>query len=196
MHALTKQWMRCLKRGSSHPHIVIGYRSHTWSKRMMAHTDFVLTFASSIKLPSMTFTLYRESMISWTNWDARHTSPLSILQDDVGKFQWTQETHIRQLSEHKEAYCNSNWCYWLVRYRQHISAYGEFIFADLISDGIVLVYLDDILIHTSTWPQHIQALQAVLQRIQQHNLKLHWKKCKWGSTQLTFFGYIISAEGL
>ena len=46
------------------------------------------------------------------------------------------------------------------------------IFADLIADGTVLVYLDDILIHTSTWPQQIQALQEVLQWIHQYNLKL------------------------
>ena len=32
--------------------------------------------------------------------------------------------------------------------------------------------------------------------MRQHNLKLHWKKCRWGSTQLKFLGYIISIEGL
>ena len=57
------------------------------------------------------------------------------------------------------------------------------IFVDLISDSTILVYLNDILIHTSTWPQHIQASQATLQQIQQHNLKLQWKKCRWGRTR-------------
>ena len=63
------------------------------------------------------------------------------------------------------------------------------IFVDLIADDTMLIYLDDILIHTSTWPQHIQVLQSVLQRIRQHNLKLQWKKCIWGSTHVKFLGY-------
>ncbi|MCO5611534.1 hypothetical protein L7F22_065787 [Adiantum nelumboides] len=69
-------------------------------------------------------------------------------------------------------------------------------FQDLIQRGVVLVYLDDILVHTATWEQHMQILQEVLSRIQKFNLKLQFKKCRWGSTELKFLGFIISSEGI
>ena len=36
------------------------------------------------------------------------------------------------------------------------------IFDDLITCHVVIVYLDDILIHTNTWAEHLQVLQEVL----------------------------------
>ena len=70
------------------------------------------------------------------------------------------------------------------------------IFQDLINEGVVLVYLDDILIHTPDWQQHTLVLGEVLRRIQQYNLQLQWKKCQWGATSLKFLGFIISATGI
>ena len=65
------------------------------------------------------------------------------------------------------------------------------IFQDLIFQGVVLVYLDDILIHTDSWPKHIQILREVLLRVQKYNLQLQFKKCKWGATTLRFLGFMI-----
>ena len=70
------------------------------------------------------------------------------------------------------------------------------IFAALINKGVLLVYLDDILIHTATWEDHLQALAEVLACITKHNLQLQWKKCRWGSTSLRFLGFIISGDGI
>ena len=70
------------------------------------------------------------------------------------------------------------------------------IFQDFITAGVVIVYLDDILIHTSTWQEHISLLQNVKQRIQDNNLQLQLKKCRWGCTKLKFLGYIISSTGI
>ncbi|MCO5582965.1 hypothetical protein L7F22_036868 [Adiantum nelumboides] len=44
------------------------------------------------------------------------------------------------------------------------------IFQDLIQRGVVVVYLDDILVHTTTWAQLLQVLKEVLTRIRQFNL--------------------------
>ena len=70
------------------------------------------------------------------------------------------------------------------------------IFQDLINEGVVLVYLDDILIHTSDWQWHTLVLGEVLRRIQKYNLQLQWKICQWGATSLKFLGFIISATGI
>ena len=70
------------------------------------------------------------------------------------------------------------------------------IFQDLIFQGVVLVYLDDILIHTDSWPKHIQILREVLLRVQKYNLQLQFKKCKWGATTLRFLRFMISEKGI
>ena len=70
------------------------------------------------------------------------------------------------------------------------------IFVGLINKGVLLVYLDDILIHTATWEDHLQTLAEVLACITKHNLQLQWKKCRWGSTSLRFLGFIISGDGI
>ena len=66
-------------------------------------------------------------------------------------------------------------------------------FVDFIFDGTMLVYFDDILIHTSTWPQHIQALQVVLQWIQ-HKLNLEFRKEEMQMGR--FLDFIIFVEHL
>ena len=70
------------------------------------------------------------------------------------------------------------------------------IFDDLITRRVVIVYLDDILIHTSTWVEHLQVLREVLTCVQRYRLQLQWKKCRWGSTRLHFLGYVISSDGV
>ncbi|MCO5550275.1 hypothetical protein L7F22_003756 [Adiantum nelumboides] len=70
------------------------------------------------------------------------------------------------------------------------------VFLNLIQQGVLLVYLDDILIHTPTWTQHLEVLQEVLTQIHKHNLQLQLKKCKWGTTKLRFLGFIVSVDGV
>ena len=53
------------------------------------------------------------------------------------------------------------------------------IFWNLIAEGIVVVYLDDILIFTKTKEEHEQAVQRVLQVLKENKLFLHLEKCKF-----------------
>jgi len=46
------------------------------------------------------------------------------------------------------------------------------IFQDLIAEGIMVVYLDDILIFTRTKKEHAKAIRWVLQVLQEHKLFL------------------------
>jgi hypothetical protein len=41
----------------------------------------------------------------------------------------------------------------------------------------VIVYIDDLLIHSATHQEHITALDNVLQRLVQHNIKINLQKC-------------------
>jgi len=53
------------------------------------------------------------------------------------------------------------------------------IFWNLIAEGIVVVYLDDILIFTKTKEEHEQAVQQVLQVLKENKLFLRLEKCEF-----------------
>jgi len=66
------------------------------------------------------------------------------------------------------------------------------IFQDLIAEGIMVVYLDDILIFTRTEEEHAKAIRWVLQVLQEHKLFLRPEKCKFCKKQIKYLGLIIS----
>jgi hypothetical protein len=66
------------------------------------------------------------------------------------------------------------------------------IFQDLISEGIVCVYLDDILIFTETMEEHDRVTRLVLERLRQYKLYLRHDKCEFAKTKIEYLGLIIS----
>ena len=68
------------------------------------------------------------------------------------------------------------------------------IFIDMISEGIVVVYLDNILIFTRTLEEHWEVTWQVLGRLAEHELYLRPKKCKFEKTRIEYLGLIISED--
>ena len=66
------------------------------------------------------------------------------------------------------------------------------IFMDMISEGVVVVYLDDILIFTKDLDKHRQVTQLVLRRLAEHKLYLWPEKCEFEKTQIKYLGLVIS----
>ena len=66
------------------------------------------------------------------------------------------------------------------------------IFQDLIMDGMVVVYLDDILIFTSTQAEHHKITCTILSCLCQYKLYLHTDKCEFERTEIEYLGMIIS----
>ena len=60
----------------------------------------------------------------------------------------------------------------------------------------VVVYFDDILVFSETLGSHLNHLRDVLQVLRQQELFAARKKCVFGTSQVLFLGYIISADGL
>lgn len=69
------------------------------------------------------------------------------------------------------------------------------IFAPLLRKG-VLIFMDDILVHSLTLEQHMILLQQVFQTLMDHNLLLKKSKCFFGQQQLEYLGHIISGDGV
>jgi hypothetical protein len=66
------------------------------------------------------------------------------------------------------------------------------IFQDLITEGVVSVYLDDILIFTNSLEEHRQITRLVLDHMREHKLYLWPEKCEFKKTRIEYLGVIIS----
>ena len=61
---------------------------------------------------------------------------------------------------------------------------------------MLLIYLDDLLVFSSTFEEHLQRLGLVLEILEEANLKLKPSKCKLFQRSVSFLGHTISAEGI
>ena len=59
-----------------------------------------------------------------------------------------------------------------------------------------LIFIDDILIFSKTFEEHVKRLEAVFRRLEQHNLKLKPSKCEFFKTSVTYLGHVVSQEGI
>ena len=64
------------------------------------------------------------------------------------------------------------------------------------TNSFVVVYLDDIMIFSQTWEEHLQHIRQVLQTLQQHKLCANLEKYTFGMTQVIYLGYIIDERGV
>ncbi|SJL04701.1 uncharacterized protein ARMOST_08071 [Armillaria ostoyae] len=66
------------------------------------------------------------------------------------------------------------------------------IFKDLISEGKVTIYLDDILIFTRDHGEHRRIVRCVLQKLRENKLFLKAEKCEFEVLETEYLGVIIS----
>ena len=59
-----------------------------------------------------------------------------------------------------------------------------------------LLYLDDIIIFSKTFPEHLERLNAVFQRLHDAGLKLKASKCNFLQKQVKYLGHIVSQDGI
>ena len=60
----------------------------------------------------------------------------------------------------------------------------------------VLCYLDDILIYSATFDEHLKHLTEVFQRLKDAKLKLNPPKCHFGLDKILYLGHVLSPKGM
>jgi hypothetical protein len=60
----------------------------------------------------------------------------------------------------------------------------------------ILIYIDDVLIHTDTHDKHLEALEQVLMRLHQHHQKNNLDKCFFGDKKVSYSGFTLTPEGI
>ena len=61
---------------------------------------------------------------------------------------------------------------------------------------ICLVYLDDVIIMSETFDEHLSRLTTVFDRLRSANLKLKAQKCRLFQRQVIFLGHLVTADGI
>jgi Reverse transcriptase (RNA-dependent DNA polymerase) len=125
-------------------------------------------------------------------WGARYFTKLDVW--------WGyNNVHIKEGDEQKAAF-HINWGLFepLVMFFGVTNSPATFqtmmnkIFQDLISKGVVCIYLDDILIFTETMEEHDQVTRLVLEQLWQYKLYLRHDKCEFIKTKIEYLRLIIS----
>ena len=67
-------------------------------------------------------------------------------------------------------------------------------FEDLINEGGIVIYMDDILIHTKTKELLMRRTKEVLDRLKKNDLYLNIDKCFFEKEEVEYLGCIISHD--
>lgn len=69
--------------------------------------------------------------------------------------------------------------------------YINAIFRKLISEGIMLTYLDDLIVPSHTEKEGLERLRKVLSTASEHGLNVRWKKCQFLQQQVEYLGHVV-----
>jgi hypothetical protein len=69
------------------------------------------------------------------------------------------------------------------------------VFAPFIRKSVI-VFLDDILVYSASWEQHLTHLRQVLLTLRQNQLFAKLSKCAFAQTSISYLGHIISEQGV
>ncbi|MBW0545467.1 hypothetical protein O181_085182 [Austropuccinia psidii MF-1] len=78
----------------------------------------------------------------------------------------------------------------------HFQRMMDTIFQEEIMEGWMVVYIDDIIIYSETWEDHIQYIDRVLSKCTPINLKISLKKYNFGQQERLALGHNISGVSL
>jgi len=70
------------------------------------------------------------------------------------------------------------------------------LFRDLINQGDMATFIDDILVATDMEEGHDELVEKVLRRLEENNLFIKPEKCKWKVREVEFLGVVIGPKGV
>ena len=69
------------------------------------------------------------------------------------------------------------------------------VFDDVLKK-FVMVYLDDVIVYSRSFEEHITHVNEVFQRLSKANLRLNKEKCIFFRRELPFLGHIVNEKGI
>ena len=68
------------------------------------------------------------------------------------------------------------------------------LFRDLINQGNIVTFIDDILVATDTEEGYDELVEEVLKRLEENDLFVKPEKCKWKVREVEFLGVVIGSR--
>ncbi|MBW0554034.1 hypothetical protein O181_093749 [Austropuccinia psidii MF-1] len=78
----------------------------------------------------------------------------------------------------------------------HYQTIMNTIFPHELSEGLLIIYIDDIIIFSEALKLNLERLSIVLKKILQVNMKISLKKCNFGFHELKSLGHVVSGLSL
>jgi len=70
------------------------------------------------------------------------------------------------------------------------------ILRDLINEGKVAAFIDNVLVETETKEEHNEIVKEILRRLEENDLYIKLEKCVWKARKIGFLGVIIGPNGI
>ena len=70
------------------------------------------------------------------------------------------------------------------------------ILKDLINEGKVAAFVDDVLVGTETEEGHDKIVEEILRRLEENDLYIKLEKCVWKVRKIGFLGVVIEPKGI
>ncbi|MBW0499147.1 hypothetical protein O181_038862 [Austropuccinia psidii MF-1] len=78
----------------------------------------------------------------------------------------------------------------------HSKRIKDTIFQEEILEGWMVVYIDDIIIYSETWEDHVKYIDGVLSKCTPINMEISLRKCNFGQKELLALGHKVSGLSL
>ncbi|MBW0463857.1 hypothetical protein O181_003572 [Austropuccinia psidii MF-1] len=78
----------------------------------------------------------------------------------------------------------------------HFQRMMETIFQEEILEALMVIYIDDIIIYSETWKDHVKYIDRILSKCTPINLKISLKICTFGQQELLELGHKVSCFSL
>ncbi|MBW0575290.1 hypothetical protein O181_115005 [Austropuccinia psidii MF-1] len=78
----------------------------------------------------------------------------------------------------------------------HYQTMMNTIFTEELSEGRLIICIDDIILCSETLENHLTRLERVLQKIVQVNMKISLKKCHFAYSELKALGHVVSGPSI
>ncbi|MBW0583133.1 hypothetical protein O181_122848, partial [Austropuccinia psidii MF-1] len=78
----------------------------------------------------------------------------------------------------------------------HCAVMMNEIFPEELSEGWLIIYINDIIVCSKTWEEHMYRSSRVLTKVQSVDMKISLKKCHFGFKELKALGHVVSGLSL
>ena len=70
------------------------------------------------------------------------------------------------------------------------------ILRDMINEGKVVAFVDNVLIETETEKEHNEIVEEMLKKLEENDLYIKPEKCVWKIQKIRFLGVVIGPDGI